>query len=59
MDGGRFASCGAMMDGKLKEAKMVMLSRTANKAYDSLGTTPAADDLDGEAPNIRAKHESL
>lgn len=54
---GRLASCGAMMGGRLKEANIVMLSRMANNAYDSLGTTAAGDD-DG-APNIRAKHESL
>ncbi|MBV36053.1 MAG: hypothetical protein CMP47_11490 [Rickettsiales bacterium] len=54
---GRLASCGAMMGGRLNEANIVMLSRMANNAYDSLGTTAAEDD-DG-APNIRAKHESL
>ena len=54
---GRLASCGAMMGGRLNEANIVMLSRMANNAYDSLGTTAAGDD-DG-APNIRAKHESL
>ena len=54
---GSCVSCGAIMDGKLKDANMVMLSRRANKAYDSLGTA-AAGDADG-APNMRAKHESL
>ena len=55
--GGRFASCGAIMDGKLKDAKMVILSRTQKSAYVSLGTA-AAGDADG-ALNILAKCESL
>jgi len=46
-----------MIEGRLNEANMVMLSRIANKAYESFGTTAAGPvDL---APNIRAKLESL
>jgi hypothetical protein len=56
--GGRSTSFGAMMDGRLNEAKIVKLSRTAKRAYESFGTTAAAVDEAG-APNIRAKQESL
>lgn len=56
---GRFASCGAMKEGRLNDAKMVRLSRIANNAYDSLGTA-AAGEVEGPPPlNILAKHESL
>jgi hypothetical protein len=47
------------MEGKLKEAKMVRQSRTAKRAYDSFGTTAAAAAAEEDAPNMRAKHESL
>jgi hypothetical protein len=48
------------MEGKLKEAKMVRQSRTAKRAYDSFGTTAAAGAAaEEDAPNMRAKHESL
>ena len=57
ISGGRFASCGAMIEGRLKDAKIVMLSLTAKRAKESLGTT-AAGEAEG-APNILAKHESL
>lgn len=45
------------MGGRLNEANMVMLSRTANRAYESLGTAAAAAS-DG-APNMRTNCESL
>jgi len=54
---GRLASCGAMMGGRLNEANIVKLSRTANRAYESRGTAAAGDD-DGP-PNMRTNRESL
>lgn len=59
IEGGSEASCGAMIEGRLNEAKMVMLSRTANKAKDNFGTTAAAEEDFEGAPNILTKHESL
>lgn len=57
MLGGRLASCGAIKGGRLKEAKMVIESRMANRAYDSLGIAAAGDE-EGP-PNILANWESL
>ena len=42
-DGGRCASCGAMSDGRLNEAKMVRLSRAAKRAQDIFGIFAACD----------------
>ena len=50
--GGRFASCGAIMGGRLKDAKMVRESRRAKRAYEILGIAAAGED-DGP-PNILA-----
>ena len=55
--GGSSASRGAIIEGRLKDAKMVRLSLRAKRANEILGTA-AAGDADG-APNILAKHESL
>ena len=55
--GGRFASCGAIMDGRLKDAKIVRLSRMAKSAKVIFGTV-AAGEVEG-ALNMRAKQESL
>ena len=55
--GGSSASRGAIIEGRLNDAKIVRLSLRAKRAYDSLGTA-AAGEADG-APNVLAKLESL
>lgn len=57
MAGGRFDSWGAIMGGRLKDAKIVRESRRANNAYEILGIAATGDE--GGPPNILANCESL
>ena len=60
MAGGRFDNCGAIIGGRLKDAKMVRESRRANNAYEILGMAAAAgDEATPPPPNILANCESL
>lgn len=54
--GGRSRKRGAMTGGRLKEAKTVMLSLVANKAYESSGMVAAGDFV---LPNIFTNWLSL
>ena len=42
-DGGKSSSLGAITGGRLKEANIVILSRIANRAYESIGIVAAGD----------------